>query len=237
MKIIYYYLYFNLFSIMDQFVITVENFPSRSELYEIVDEHLRSSGLSDNYRSKNSDNLLKFIFTEEDSALSVLKRINLQKVENPLYKNTLAKFTIEQRKPFHVPAKSSSQLNVKLHPFKTLSTSLSTKKKNIMTTYGNVDRSYNHVHLLDITSKAGIITTASPYMTEDEKYIKKQQESKKNNISKKQFRLYFGKATSNRERMIKNYVVLTPTTETALTHKFREENKAKWVGKKNFSVI
>ena len=153
---------------MDQFVITVENFPSRSELYEIVDEHLRSSGLSDNYRSKNSDNLLKFIFTEEDSALSVLKRINFQKVENPLYKNTLAKFTIEQRKPFHVPAKSSSQLNVKLHPFKTLSTSLSTKKKNIMTTYGNVDRSYNHVHLLDITSKAGIITTASPYMTEEQ---------------------------------------------------------------------
>ena len=222
---------------MDQFVITVENFPSRSELYELVDEHLRNSGLSDNYKSKNSDNILKFIFTEEDSALSILKRINLQKVENPLYKNTQAKFTIERTKPFHICAKSSSQLKVKLSPFNSLSSSQLTKKKNIMTTYGNVDKSYNHVHLLDITSKAGIITTASPYLTEDEKYIKKMKELKKKNISKKQFRLYFGKATSNRERMIKNYVVLTPSPETALTHKFREENKAKWVGKKNFSVL
>ena len=60
---------------------------------------------------------------------------------------------------------------------------------------------------------------------------------KKKNISKKQFRLNFRKATIDKNTMIKNYVVLTPTTETALTHKFREENKAKWVGKKNFTVV
>ena len=223
---------------MDQFVITVENFPSRSELYEIVDEHLLHSGLPRHYKSKNSDNILKFIFDEEDTALSVFKRINLQKIENPLYRNTLAIFTIEQRKPFHIGAKSSSQLKVKLSPFNPLNSSRISKKKNKLTTsYGNADRSYNHIHLLDITSKAGIITTASPYLTENEKYVNKLKEMKKKTISTKQFRLYFGKATSNKETMIKNYVVLTPTAETALTHKFREENKAKWVGKKNFTVV
>ena len=220
---------------MDQFVITVENFPSRSELYEIVDEHLLQSWFSRNYKSKNSDNLLKFIFDEEDAALSVLKRINLQKIENPLYRNTTAVFTIEQRKPSHIGAQSSSQLKVKLSPFSLLNSSRISKKK--ATAYGKADRSYNHIHLLDITSKAGIITTASPYLTEDEKYVNKLKEMKKKNISKKQFRLYFGKATINKNTMIKNYVVLTPTTETALTHKFREENKAKWVGKKNFTVV
>ena len=173
---------------MDQFVITVENFPSRSELYEIVDEHLLHSGLPRHYKSKNSDSILKFIFDEEDTALSVFKRINLQKIENPLYRNTLAIFTIEQRKPFHIGAKSSSQLKVKLSPFNSLNSSRISKKKNKLTTsYGNADRSYNHIHLLDITSKAGIITTASPYLTEDEKYMNKLKEMRKKNISTKQF--------------------------------------------------
>lgn len=223
---------------MDQYVVLIENFPSRTEVYELVDNYLKENGYPSNYKSRNKDNLITFYFFEENAALGLVKWFNIEKIKNKIYHNLICKLTIEKRKPFHLHTKSSVQLSHRLQTISTLSSTSKKKNKTILTTsYDKKDNTYNHLHLLDITSKAGVINTSSPYLTEEEKYKNYMKESGKKNISKNKFRLYFGKATSNKAEMIKNYVNLTPCTENAINHKFREVNKNKWIGKKNFSVV
>ena len=223
---------------MDQYVVLIENFPSRTEVYELVDNYLKENGYPSNYKSRNKDNLITFYFFEENAALGLVKWFNIEKIKNKIYHNLICKFTIEKRKPFHLHTKSSVQLSHRLQTISTLSSTSKKKNKTILTTsYDKKDNTYNHIHLLDITSKAGVINTSSPYLTEEEKYKNYMKESGKKNISKNKFQLYFGKATSNKAEMIKNYVNLTPCTENAINHKFREVNKNKWIGKKNFLVV
>ena len=73
------------------------------------------------------------------------------------------------------------------------------------------------------------ITNASPYISEEELYRKSQVQGKKRFVSSKNFKLFFGKATtSNNHNFIPNYVTITPS-DPPLLHKFRAENRKEWM--------
>ena len=96
---------------MDQYVVLIENFPSRTEVYELVDNYLKENGYPSNYKSRNKDNLITFYFFEENAALGLVKWFNIEKIKNKIYHNLICKLTIEKRKPFHLHTKSSVQLS------------------------------------------------------------------------------------------------------------------------------
>lgn len=80
-----------------------------------------------------------------------------------------------------------------------------------------------------------VIRNASPYISEEELIRKEYLASKQKWIDSKQFKNYFGKASSlgDKERYIPNYVTITPS-EPPILHKFRDIDRDKWVDENNF---
>ena len=100
----------------------------------------------------------------------------------------------------------------------------------------NIINSYSHKHWENIYSKAGVITNdGSPYISEEEKYLKERIKDKIKWINKKGFFNWVGKATSNKSYVIKNYVSQTPSLPPIL-HNFRPCDKSKWIIKDDFKV-
>ena len=100
----------------------------------------------------------------------------------------------------------------------------------------NIINSYSHKHWENIYSKAGVITNdGSPYISEEEKYLKERIKDKIKWINKKGFFNCVGKATSNKSYVIKNYVSQTPSLPPIL-HNFRPCDKSKWIIKDDFKV-
>lgn len=75
-----------------------------------------------------------------------------------------------------------------------------------------------------------IINNSSPFTTEEEKRRDEEKEAKKNWIGDKNFKKFFGKASTGLKKgnFIPNYVTMTPS-EPALLHKFRKDERKKWV--------
>lgn len=71
-------------------------------------------------------------------------------------------------------------------------------------------------------------------MTEIEKLNKEYMENKKKWINKKDFQRIFGRKSSQENaHFISNYVSLDPSNPPIL-HKFREEDRSKWIGNSGF---
>ena len=152
-------------------------------------------------------------------------------MKNDLYKNT--QFTLSFKSKMN---HSSSFIMKKSYNKSHLNTSNSSSRLTISKKINYLANSYEHTHWRDINAKAGIISGDSPYLP-DEKYVHQQfQENKKKWINKQNFNVFVGKATSNRNYIIKNYVQMTPSIPPVL-HSFRPVNKNKWISKKGFMVI
>ena len=94
--------------------------------------------------------------------------------------------------------------------------------------------SYNYFQKLPPSNfDVPVITNASPYDNgEEERYRKEQVMKKKSWVSSQNFKLFFGKASAGKsDNFIPNYVTITPSNPPLL-HKFRKENRKKWVGGK-----
>jgi hypothetical protein len=76
----------------------------------------------------------------------------------------------------------------------------------------------------------------TPYLTDMEKKNKVIQENRKKWLHEKGFNCYIGKATISKPKLIPNYVGQTPS-QVPVLHKFREVNRKRWVGSKNFQVV
>ncbi len=74
--------------------VVVEKFPSRVELYNLLDKFIHEHNYPKDYNSDNKDNVVNFIFKNpvrisllirKDIGFDFIKFLNFQKMKNPLY--------------------------------------------------------------------------------------------------------------------------------------------------------
>ena len=76
---------------------------------------------------------------------------------------------------------------------------------------------------------------STPYISQQERYLKEYKENKKRWVVKTDFSKYVGPASINRANYIPNYVSKTPS-QPPLAYQFRKISKEKWVAPKNFMI-
>ena len=101
-------------------------------------------------------------------------------------------------------------------------------KKNALS---DIDKSDLEI-INDFYSHQYYIRNSSPYISETEQRALEEKENKKHFLENKHFFVSVGKY-SMKPNYISNYVQMTPS-ENPLNHKFRSENKEKWMTKKGF---
>lgn len=79
------------------------------------------------------------------------------------------------------------------------------------------------------------MSTASPYLTVEEKIKLSDKKCREKNISPEDFKRFIGKATINKMPIVKNYVTVTPS-ESPLTILFRKNDNKKWICNKKFWI-
>lgn len=202
-------------------VITIENFPSRTEVISILNAFLKEHGASnEKYTSSNRSNILEITLTSDDLAYAFVKRMNLEKCSNSLYKNVKCSLG------FKVQSKQKTNLTKRRSA--SVSPSAAVSNQHI-----NKSSSYVRLHWKDITQKAGIIGNDSPYLPDEKYVLQEYHKNKRKWISKGGFNNFVGKATSNKQYVIKNYVQQTPSKPPVL-YNFRDIEKKKWMSQKGF---
>jgi hypothetical protein len=247
-----------------QAIITIEDYPSKNDILKLLKEFLQKNK-NRNTQNKTvfNSNRLVITFNSSELAFGFLKRINQEIYDNPFYAYTNC--DLKFKKKFNLISKNHStpsiinqskyyKNNNNINNNKLLSShknnfnnksykNLNLLKNfslesyyNLSTNKSNNINSYNHKHWENIYSKAGVITNdGSPYISEEQKYLKERIKDKIKWINKKGFFNYVGKASSNKSYVIKNYVSQTPSLPPIL-HNFRPCDKSKWIIKDDFKV-
>ena len=245
-----------------QALVTIEDFPSKNDILKILKEYLeKNKNRNTQYKTLIYSNKIIITFFSSEIAFGFLKRINQEIYDNPYYAYTNCNLKFKKKlnllnKNNSTPSIiNKSNYNYK-NKYKLSSYNKSDFKNksyknlnndsknffsldsyyNLSTIKSNIINSYSHKHWENIYSKAGVITNdGSPYISEEEKYLKERIKDKIKWINKKGFFNFVGKASSNKSYVIKNYVVQTPSLPPIL-HNFRPINKSKWIIKDDFKV-
>lgn len=227
-------------------IVMIEEFPSRPEIMKLLNEYFNNNNITPQYSCDNKANVLVISFSDSDIAYGFLKQLHNEQVNNALYKKCLCSLSFK-RKGMHINHSNSLHKLIGSRSYSTTtiddksSHTLSTKQSiqsNRIKRFGSLHKniqssSYQHSHWKNIRTKAGIITTDSPYMPDNE-YVKlKNRENRKKWICQSNFNLYVGKASSNKAHVIKNYVGMTPS-EPPVLYNFRTVHKKKWLNEKGF---
>ena len=107
------------------------------------------------------------------------------------------------------------------------------KNNNNFNNYSNRnDNIKNNRYINNYFSHQEFVRNSSPYVTEHEKKVLEEKNSKKKFLNKNGFITSVGNY-SMKPHYIENYVQQTPS-EFPLNHKFREEDKEKWMTPKGF---
>jgi hypothetical protein len=247
-----------------QALVTIEDFPSKNDILKILKEYLdKNKHRNTQYKTLIYSNKIIITFFSSELAFGFLKRINQEIYDNPFYAYTNC--DLKFKKKFNLISKNHSTPSIINHSkyyknnnninnnklLSSLKNNFNNKSYknlnllknfslesyyNLSTNKSNNINSYNHKHWENIYSKAGVITNdGSPYISEEQKYLKERIKDKIKWINKKGFFNFVGKASSNKSYVIKNYVSQTPSLPPIL-HNFRPINKSKWIIKDDFKV-
>ena len=209
-------------------IVTIKNFPSRNEILLFFNKFIITNKINSDYKIENTSNCINLKFLESDIGYLFVEQLKKSIINNELYKNLSIKITEKQSK---LKSKSTSNIfskrNKGIIPISN-SSNLTLSRNKI------TDNSYYHIHMLDISKKAGVITNSSPYINFLHKEYLDKIENKKKWVCNKDFITSVGRAENNKNIfIIKNYVNITPSY-SPLLYKFRNENKTKWMSKKGF---
>jgi hypothetical protein len=209
-------------------IVTIKNFPSRNEILLFFNKFIITNKINSDYKIENTSNCINLKFLESDIGYLFVEQLKTSIINNELYKNLSIKITEKQSK---LKSKSTSNIfskrNKGIIPISN-SSNLTLSRNKI------TDNSYYHIHMLDISKKAGVITNSSPYINFLHKEYLDKIENKKKWVCNKDFITSVGRAENNKNIfIIKNYVNITPSN-SPLLYKFRNENKTKWMSKKGF---
>jgi hypothetical protein len=78
--------------------VIVENFPSRVELYQILDKFISDNKYAKDYTADNKDNIVQFIFKNPDHAFEFVKHLNMEKMKNPIYSKLKTNILVDTKK-------------------------------------------------------------------------------------------------------------------------------------------
>ena len=209
-------------------IVTIKNFPSRNEILLFFNKFIITNKINSDYKIENTSNCINLKFLESDIGYLFVEQLKKSIISNELYKNLSIKITEKQSK---LKSKSTSNIfskrNKGIIPISN-SSNLTLSRNKI------TDNSYYHIHMLDISKKAGVITNSSPYINFLHKEYLDKIENKKKWVCNKDFITSVGRAENNKNIfIIKNYVNITPSN-SPLLYKFRNESKTKWMSKKGF---
>ena len=241
-----------------QAIVTIEDYPSKNDVLKILKEFLeKNKNRNTQYKTLLYSNKIITTFYSSELAFGFLKRINQEIYDNPYYAYTNCNLKFKKKinllnknhsTPSIINKSNYNKNNYKLYKSDFKNKSFKNNNNisknflsldsyyNMSTIKSNIINSYSHKHWENIYSKAGVITNdGSPYISEEEKYLKERIKDKIKWINKKGFFNWVGKATSNKSYIIKNYVSQTPSLPPIL-HNFRPCDKSKWIIKDDFKV-
>jgi hypothetical protein len=78
--------------------VIVENFPSRVELYQMLDKFISDNKYGKDYTADNKDNIVQFIFKNPDHAFEFVKHLNMEKMKNPIYAKLKTNILVDTKK-------------------------------------------------------------------------------------------------------------------------------------------
>lgn len=125
--------------------VMVEHFPSRVELYELLNKFITSNNYTKDYTCDNKDNCVNFTFKNPDISFEFIKMLNLEKLKNPLYIKLKTSLLIDANKEAKKNTKPKAKLVISTtnSPDKNLSSSHKAKKDNIVAkSLGTLDLKY-----------------------------------------------------------------------------------------------
>lgn len=219
-------------------LIKITKFPSRIELIDDFNSFLSFNTPKEDYNIINKPNEILFVIKDQNLAYDFFKFVNKKITDNPLYINTECFLCFKKSKEtYSTPSiikykkKTSNYTNVKSKLYLN-------KRNNIKLNHYFVNKGYSSIsdyekkHWANIKDKAGIIENDSPYVDNLSKEYREKKINEKKWVTKKNFNIFVGKATSINNSLsseIKNYVIRTPSLPP-ITYKFRQEQRNKWVG-------
>lgn len=94
--------------------VVVENFPSRVELFQKLDNFVKENKLPRDFSTDNKDSIVYFIFKNPDTAFEFVKFLNMEKLTNPLYAKLKTNIVVDAKKDLTNKKKNlpSSKLNI-----------------------------------------------------------------------------------------------------------------------------
>ena len=208
--------------------VLVKNIPSKKYILDLGYRFLASKGMGKSYRLRNSKTEINFIVHNSEIAYELMKYFEDEKQINNQLKEIEVQLTM-------IPKGSNETLNDEINDnYKTHKNehkiSASIKAAN------QKDEDYRNVpyfqrHTQDISNKAGIVSTDSPYITSEEVRRIEEKESRKKDISNKKFTTSLPKYPHN-----DNAGLDTLPYGNIEAFQFRDENKKKWMSKRGFQV-
>ena len=215
--------------------INILNFPSLEKIINLIDDFFKNKFLEKEYTYQlKSQNNLIIILQNSDFAFSLIKKLKLEQLTNPIFEKMISNLSlgvinpyknksIQNKKSFNNSKKFSKLKKNTSMPL--IITKINLNKKNL-----NSDRKI----LYKKNNNNSIFLPKGPYIDEYQMRINDEKKNKSLWLNKNGFNQFAAKATGIKIRnYINNYVSKSPS-EFPLQYKFREENKEKWIIKKNF---
>ena len=215
--------------------INILNFPSLEKIINLIDDFFKNKFLEKEYTYQlKSQNNLIIILQNSDFAFSLIKKLKLEQLTNPIFEKMISNLSlgvinpyknksIQNKKSFNNSKKFSKLKKNTSMPL--IITKINLNKKNL-----NSDRKILYIK----NNNNSIFLPKGPYIDEYQMRINDEKKNKSLWLNKNGFNQFAAKATGIKIRnYISNYVTKSPS-EYPLNHKFREENKEKWIIKKNF---
>ncbi len=215
--------------------INILNFPSLEKIINLIDDFFKNKFLEKEYTYQlKSQNNLIIILQNSDFAFSLIKKLKLEQLTNPIFEKMISNLSLGVINPYknkYIQNKKSFNNSKKFSKLKKntsmplIITKINLNKKNL-----NSDRKI----LYKNNNNNSIFLPKGPYIDEYQMRINDEKKNKSLWLNKNGFNQFAAKATGIKIRnYISNYVTKSPS-EYPLNHKFREENKEKWIIKKNF---
>ncbi len=222
--------------------INILNFPSLEKIINLIDDFFKNKHIEKKYTYKlKSQNNLIIILQDSDIGFLLIKKLKLEQLINPIFEKMISNLSlgvinqnndnsiIQNKKSFY---KSKQYLKLK----KNTSMPLIITKINLNNNNSNSERIINKKLLFKKknNNNNSIFLPKGPYIDEYKMRINDEKKNKLLWLNQNGFNQFAAKATGIKIRnYISNYVSKSPS-EFPLQHKFREENKEKWIIKKNF---
>lgn len=221
--------------------VIVRNVRDKKLVLEFGKKYLLANGYGKKYRIENSQAAVKFIVNSSKIAYSLMKEFEQMKLNDENFSDIDVQFTMNN---YEKKRSNSKEMNYNYSYGGEIGGAYSPRVKKVgggakkrknspeLITCILKDEEYDsvpyyHRHMLDISSKAGLMNRDSPYITEEELFRKQEREKRKGDISKQRFSI----STKIQYNDVYNR---NEPFKDAKTHNFRPDNKDNWISKRGF---